>query len=221
MNNWRHILGIFVIASGLLFNASAYSAEEATAPVEIPENLTKEEVRDLVARLSDDQVRDLIIRELDKVAAEQAAASSDAGYVEQIRQGFQATGIMLKQMFASGDRFSKTYGIVWRQLTDNHRISRWLLLLQLVGMLVVGWGAYRLTKHLLHRATAKPVEIASFGKRFDLACYGTAMGMIEIGVALSVVALYVLCAVLIANRCRMIPAGDPRLQESLKRQPLY
>ena len=43
---------------------------EATGTVEIPEQLTREEVRDLLSKLSDDQVRALLIRELDKDAVD-------------------------------------------------------------------------------------------------------------------------------------------------------
>ena len=70
---------LLAIVCGLLmtfsFQVSAQSGEESGS-IEIPENLTHEEVRDLVARLSDDQVRELIIEQLDKVAAEQEPASA-------------------------------------------------------------------------------------------------------------------------------------------------
>lgn len=44
------------------------SSETAEAPVEIPEDLTPQEVRDLIARLSDEEVREIVIKQLDKVA---------------------------------------------------------------------------------------------------------------------------------------------------------
>ena len=49
--------------------------------VKIPETLTRSEVRDLLARLSDDEVRQVLIRQLDKVAAADEAAKQ--GSLEQ------------------------------------------------------------------------------------------------------------------------------------------
>lgn len=46
--------------------AGTSEGAETTATVEIPERLTREEVRDLLSKLSDGQVRALLIRELDK-----------------------------------------------------------------------------------------------------------------------------------------------------------
>ena len=52
------------LAAFLVAPAPAYSASgegESATPVELPENLTRQEVRDMIARMSDDQVRELII----------------------------------------------------------------------------------------------------------------------------------------------------------------
>ena len=85
----KTLLGLLA-ALGFLFLSFTVSAQEETAatPVEIPENLTQEEVRDLVARLSDDQVRELIINQLDKVAAEKKQ-SNQLNYGEQLKEGLK------------------------------------------------------------------------------------------------------------------------------------
>jgi small-conductance mechanosensitive channel len=166
----------------LLASFTAHAQETQTdTPVEVPQNLTHEEVRDLVARLSDDEVRELIIRQLDKVAAEQAQAGEQHGYAEQVRLGIEQASTMLMRVLASKNRFRETYAEVWRQLTHDGDVSGWTLLLQLIGLIAIGWAAYRFTRYKLGQASEQPLEMPSLGKRFDLACYGAAMGLIEIG----------------------------------------
>ena len=172
----------FLAAIGLSIASFSVVAQEAeaAAPIEVPENLTRAEVRDLVARLSDGQVRELIIQQLDRIADEDSQLDNQLSYAEQISQGFEAITGILRKVLASSDRIQDTYTYIWQQLTDNGRIGGWMLLLQLIGLLVTGWAGYRLTRHKLGLAVAKPVEVESLGKRFDLACYGMAMGLIEL-----------------------------------------
>lgn len=51
-------------------NTAAQADTETISPVDIPQPLTREAARDLMARLSDDQVRDLLLRQLDGLASE-------------------------------------------------------------------------------------------------------------------------------------------------------
>jgi small-conductance mechanosensitive channel len=157
------------------------STSAEPAPMELPENLTREQVRDLVARLSDDQVRELIITQLDKQAVEQEQGGDPMVYVGQLREGLQIAWIALRRMFTTGDKLHALPGSIWRQITDNGRISGWYLLFQLIGLLVAGWIAERLAKRLLEKKLSKPVEVPSLEKKFDLACFGAALGMVALG----------------------------------------
>ncbi len=59
----------------LSFTPAAYAQSEVdTAVVEVPDELTPEIARNLVAELSDEQVRGLLLERLDAVAAQQSAA---------------------------------------------------------------------------------------------------------------------------------------------------
>ncbi len=88
----RQFLGLLVIFWALFAAPSSLLAQmvpgtgsaPTAAPVEIPEHLTQEQVRDLIARLSDDQVRELVISQLDKLAAGQDQAGDPAVYVSQL-----------------------------------------------------------------------------------------------------------------------------------------
>jgi small-conductance mechanosensitive channel len=157
------------------------SSEPTAAAVEIPEHLTQEQVRDLIARLSDDQVRELVISQLDKLAAAQDQAGDPAAYVSHLRDGFDVARNTLWRAFFADHEVYDLPTSIWQQMTGNGQISDWYLLFQLIGLLVAGWIARLLTRHLLVKASAKPVEVLSLGKRFDLACYGAFMGMLELG----------------------------------------
>lgn len=52
---------------------------DSTAVAELPEPLTQDAIREMVARMSDDQVRDMLLDRLDAVAAEDTATAVPAG----------------------------------------------------------------------------------------------------------------------------------------------
>ena len=52
-------------------------ATEAAGAVELPEDLSQDQVRELISRLSDEDARQLLIRQLDKVAAKNASADGE------------------------------------------------------------------------------------------------------------------------------------------------
>ncbi len=47
------------------------------------------------------------------------------------------------------------------------------------------------------------------------------ISFIELGIAIAMIAVYLFSAGIIASSCCLIPVGDPRISESLKRQALY
>ena len=61
------------------------SSEPAATGIEIPEDLTQQQARDLIARLSDEEVREIVIRQLDKLAAESEQKADPAVYVSQLQ----------------------------------------------------------------------------------------------------------------------------------------
>ena len=91
----RQLVGAMVVfAVALLLAPSWTVAQEASGGSEatettLPDTLSPQIVRDLVARLSDDDVRDLLINQLDKVAASQPAEqkSEIEGYVDNFEAG--------------------------------------------------------------------------------------------------------------------------------------
>src|SRR6185369_10811020 len=62
------LIGLLALLPLAALAAGQSGAENKTAPA-LPEPLTREAVRELVARLSDAEVRELLLAQLDKVAA--------------------------------------------------------------------------------------------------------------------------------------------------------
>jgi small-conductance mechanosensitive channel len=172
---------ILLAVPAQLFAQMGPSTEQTAAPIEIPENLTQEQVRDLIARMSDDQVRELIITQLDKLAVAQDQTADPSVYMEQLREGMRLAGGALQRMFAADDKLHALPVTIWQGITDDGSISGWYLLFQLIGLLLTGRIAERLTRHFLDKVRPRPAEALSLGKRFDLACYGAVMGVVGLG----------------------------------------
>ncbi|HSA80441.1 MAG TPA: mechanosensitive ion channel domain-containing protein [Geminicoccaceae bacterium] len=75
---------LVILASGVIGAGSAFAQQpasapgaEATAPVTLPDPLTREALRDLLAHLSDTQARELLLAELDRQIAAGAVAEHD------------------------------------------------------------------------------------------------------------------------------------------------
>jgi small-conductance mechanosensitive channel len=156
------------------------SSEPTPATVEIPEDLTQEQVRDLIAHLSDDQVRELVISQLDKLAAGQNQDADSANYVSHLSDGFDVARNTLMRAFQVENEIFNLPTSIWQQMTGHGQISGSYILFQLIGLLAVGWAARLLTRRFFVKASTKPVKALPLGKRFDLACYSIFTGLLEL-----------------------------------------
>ena len=148
------------------------SGGDTSTSVEVPDNLTREEVRDLVARLSDAEVRELIILQLDKqaVAPEEDA---DEAYVGQLQEGFQVARGTVARLFSSEGRIAELPSLIWNQLTDDGRIGGGFVFIQLVALLVAGFVAEALARRFFARgagSNASHLEGTAFGAIVGVLC---------------------------------------------------
>jgi small-conductance mechanosensitive channel len=149
--------------------------------VQIPDKLTQQQARDLVARLSDAEVRALIIAELDKRAVAPAGELNADVYVSHLRAGVRVAVETLTRVFTSSDHiWLELHQDIVERLTDNGRISGWHLLLQFIGLLLAGWAVATLTARMFKRSSRSSVDAGSLGKRFDRACYSLVKGLVGI-----------------------------------------
>ncbi len=145
-------------------------------PVELPKNLTQEQVRDLMSRLSDTEVRELLIRELDKAA--QQSTSGQAASEQDITQRMEAASQQLKErlgkMFGSATQIPQVPALMLGQLTAGGTFGIWPILIQLVVFLAVGWLAERVfrrtTVAIVQRSI--PAEKQSFASRLGVVTLG-------------------------------------------------
>jgi len=156
-------------------------SEPTETSIEIPENLTQQQARDLIARLSDEEVREIVIQQLDKLAAESEQKADPAVYVNQLQTGIKVAKKSVKRILSADHQLGALPAMIWSELTENGRISGWALLLQLIGLMVAGVIAEGLARRLLNQADSQAVETRSPGKRFNLACYEIIKGMIGLG----------------------------------------
>ena len=176
---------------------------ESAATVEIPDHLTHDEVRDLVARLSDAEVRELIISQLDKQASAEPQTSDTEAYVSHLSTGITIAWGTLSRLMDSGGGIQTLPSSIIHELTYNGRISGAYLLFQLIGLLVFGWLGAHLTRRLLSKNKARQRQTTSTRKRFDLACYGLVSGLIELAGYAGGAALFVVIS------SQQMPAAHP------------
>jgi small-conductance mechanosensitive channel len=122
-------------------------AASTDAPA-IPEHLTREEVRDLLSKLSDDQVRALLIRELDKEAVDDSdkATVQDVDAVQQIHNVVESARVQLARVLDSWPELSGLPEQVWSQVTLAGTVSSWSIVMGLVLMFAAGWIAETLLR---------------------------------------------------------------------------
>ncbi len=71
------LLSVLLLSGPLTAQVTGTSGSAAPASISIPEDLTPEQVDDLVARMSDDQVRSILLERLDAVAEKNAAEAEE------------------------------------------------------------------------------------------------------------------------------------------------
>ncbi|NIO26521.1 MAG: mechanosensitive ion channel [Gammaproteobacteria bacterium] len=144
------LLGTTATASAALPLAGVSGSEQQTTLEELPDKLTKEEVRDLLSRLSDDQVRALLTRELDKrVAESEAEATEDVDAMDELHDALERSRDRLAQILSAWEELSTMPGQIRSQATLAGTVSLWGVVAGIVLMLVAGWIA----EALLRRAT--------------------------------------------------------------------
>jgi len=180
----RWLSAVVIVWTMLAIPAPAFAqmvpgTEQTTSEVSLPENLTREEVRELIARMSDDQVRELIISQLDKSAIEEQPDSA-AAYVGQLAIGIQVASETFLHMFASGDKFYALPGSIWQQVSDQGSISGWQLLVQFIGFLLAGFLLEHLVKRWLSKIDCNVAGATSIAQHFGMLCFQAVLGLVEI-----------------------------------------
>jgi moderate conductance mechanosensitive channel len=149
---WSRLAALVCVLSLLPLVAAAAAppaGSEKPASVKLPEPLTREAIRELVARLSDGEVRELLLAQLDKSAAPEAGeaappmAAGVAGTVDRARSEIGAVLRSWREVPAALDAAVARY-------SEGRSPSHLLLVGALfVVMVSLGWIAERLVGRLL------------------------------------------------------------------------
>jgi small-conductance mechanosensitive channel len=133
------------------------AAEPTSEPVTLPEPLSPQTVRELVARLSDDQVRELLLAQLDKVAAAEAPATvQTVGMVDELEADAGRVRGMWAERISHWPQVPMVVAFLGGKLAEGKTTSQ--LLLTVVGVVVIfaaGVIAEKLFWHLTARRRAR------------------------------------------------------------------
>ncbi|MDX1431688.1 MAG: mechanosensitive ion channel family protein [Gammaproteobacteria bacterium] len=182
-------LALLLVAGGAGAAAPAPGdAASAGAEVTLPEDLTREEVRALLSRLSDEQVRDLLMRELDRNAA--PARQARPSYLDRINAGMERLRDTLGAALASWPELPGLPLAIWEVITAGGVHSSLAVVLGLLLSLACAIAVELIARRLLAGARASDTRMAD------------AAGALRFGVAavwllreLLLIALFVLVAV--------------------------
>jgi small-conductance mechanosensitive channel len=160
-------LTLVLAVGGLLLAAGPSAGADKAAPVELPQPLTREAIRELVSRLSDAEVRGLLLAQLDKAAApaaDRASAPMATGLAANMDRSRGEIGAVLRA--APGLPAALTDAV--RRFSEGRPPYQLLLVTVLFAvLLVLGSIAERLGRWLLadvyRRLEPSPAESAGGG----------------------------------------------------------
>ncbi len=137
-------MAFFVVMIALLFSqfqsvfAQSVPSGSTEAPTELPENLTANQVDDLMARLSDEEVRELLIRQLDKAAVEEAPPEPSGAAVERFMTGMENAEVRLIGIAAVMGDVSRVPAEFWRRITAGSDASVWSVWFKILMFFATG-----------------------------------------------------------------------------------
>ena len=126
--------------------ALAQSTESAAndTTVQIPAELTTEQVNDLVARLSDEEVRGLLIRQLGKVAATDEPTEPKGAAIDRLMFGLNNAERRITDVAAVMGDVTQVPSEIWRRITEGSDAGVWGVLLKILIFFAAGLVAEKL-----------------------------------------------------------------------------
>jgi len=174
--------------AGPVHAKDAAKAKPAAAPVELPQPLTPEAIRELVSRLSDQQVRALLIEQLDRGAVKQKVDATMGDMVGAMGEESATMRERAAVILGAVGALPAALRLVVTRLTDERGA---LHLLEIVGgilaMLLVGW----VVETAFRRLVRAPLERVRQG---PTSSFSAAAARVVLNVVLEALALALFCA---------------------------
>jgi small-conductance mechanosensitive channel/Na+-transporting methylmalonyl-CoA/oxaloacetate decarboxylase gamma subunit len=160
------VLGLLLAAFGLFTGAQLQAAEVAdgepggAAKTTLPEEFTREEVREMVSRLSDGDVRELLIRQLDKGAVSETPPEDEpAGFVETMDAELATVSGRLVQMLDAVPKSSTFVTILVDRITEGSDSSHiWVIIFFTIVIFAGGAAGEWAFRRLFTRIAEQPME---------------------------------------------------------------
>ena len=146
------IAGLLLLGqvAGVAAKDAAPAAQPAAA-AKLPEPLTPEAIRELVARLNDDQVRALLIEQLDRGAVKQKADGSMSDMVGSMGEQSAVMRKRAGEIVGAVTALPQALRHVYERLTDQGGPAHLLVLLgSIVAMFAVGWLVEKVFRRVVH-----------------------------------------------------------------------
>ena len=143
-----HTRNLRLVAFWLLFGASillmcgpgtvfAQSADDTATP-SVPSELTKEQVDEMVARLSDAEVRQLLIQQLERVASPEEKPMEKRAAIDRLVHALGVAETNIENMIRGMDEVPGLPAEVWTRISEGSSVSTWGILFKLVIFFVIG-----------------------------------------------------------------------------------
>ncbi len=182
------LLGAAAAALGAALPGVATPVTTGTS-VELPRELTPEEVRALIAGMSDDEVRALLIAQLDKAAAQSAREEQAPGISARFEAYLEVIERRVADLNAVAGELPAVPAQIWSQVTAGGTVGGGRIALGIVIVFGVAW----LVEQVFRRATR------AFGTRAAVPSGGQSAGWrwaaLRALVDLSALAVFILGAI--------------------------
>ncbi|MEM7404575.1 MAG: mechanosensitive ion channel family protein [Pseudomonadota bacterium] len=184
----RASLFVLMCALNAMVCAQHLPAPEAPVPIEVPDELAREDVGGFVAPLSDEQARTLLVRQLESAAEATDAdsvGSSFAAVLTGLRSTLSHLGRRTEELRDAAGRWPDTYERMILLLTDlEGPQALWPGVYGLVGMIIAGAFAavlfLRLTRGIVMRLAEEGT--GAFAGRFGFLLARLLLDCVAVGV---------------------------------------
>jgi hypothetical protein len=158
------------------------TATSTEAAVEIPTELTKEQVGDLVARLSDEEARDLLIRQLDKVAVADTQEVTKRAVIDRFTSGLNEAERRITESAAVMGDVTQVPPEIWHRITAGSDASVWGVVLRILLFFAAGFVAEQLFRRSVTsiRTLDEPDSPPAFGTKLKLSILRAVIDVLSI-----------------------------------------
>ncbi|MDJ0958769.1 MAG: mechanosensitive ion channel, partial [Arenicellales bacterium] len=161
--------------------ALAQSGDDAAAP-SVPTELTKEQVDDMVARLSDTEVRQLLIQQLERVASPEEKPLEKKAAIERFVNTLGRAETNIEATIAGMSELPHLPVELWRRISEGSTSSTWSILFKLILFFVIGLVVEQVFRRLVINIGKPdiPKERLLFAVRFKLSFFRALMDILAI-----------------------------------------